>query len=327
MLLSFIGLLLITSTMSQPNILNTLSPSQLDADQVQYHQLVKGDHIYRFGAIYKGSQLTHHGIFTGRGVVHFTGGSSGDIIGDGGIINQLESADINEDSYFKFMLENPELKCYRVRASNSLTDSERNNIVDKARSYIGKGKNFFGGYSPATNNCEHFANWCRTGERTSIQTEQIADNVGSELVNYIPEGVLDFIRSTGVVLQGLFNLVGASPTAKSVVDMGVLVTEKGLNRKTPSPPPHTSGGANVSNRTPSPSGTDIPITSGIYPNLDDPQPSAPPEPSQNRHSHAGPPTHFSVPPPAPPPPPGESYRYDRSVYDCSYPPTYDSLYN
>ena len=84
--------------------------------------------------------------------------------------------------------------------------------------------------------------------------------------------------------------------------MGVLVTEKGLNRKTPYP--QTTGGAAASNRTPSPSGMDIPITSGIYPNLNEPAPSAPPEPSEYSST---------------------SYQHGR--YRGSNPPTYDSLYN
>ena len=227
-----LSILLITSTMAQLNILNTLFPDQLDAEPVQYHQLVKGDHIYRFGAIYKGSQLTHHGIFTGSGVVHFTGGSSGDIVG---IVNQLERANIIEEDFSKFMLVNQDLICYRVKASNMLSDSERNHIVERARSYIGEGKHFFGGYSPATNNCEHFANWCRIGERISTQTEQMSENVGTELGNHVSYKVLDLIHSSGVVLKSLFNIVGASSTAKSVVDIGVLVAEKGMNREASTP--------------------------------------------------------------------------------------------
>lgn len=206
---------------------NSILPNQLDAHSVELDYLRPGDHIYRYGAIYNGSKLSHHGIYTGNGVVHFTGGSESNIIGENGIINSLQTADIKLESFSQFMLNYD--KCYRVNESNNLSQHQRIDIVNKATSYIGKGKDFFGGYSPSTNNCEHFANWCRTGQRISIQTEHISNNIGSGLGMLLSKNALDFIRSTSVILQNLFNIVGASPIAKSIVDASVLFTEKGIH--------------------------------------------------------------------------------------------------
>ena len=44
---------------------------------VSRNELLEGDHIFRFGAIFEKSFLTHHGIYVGEGkVIHFSGGES-----------------------------------------------------------------------------------------------------------------------------------------------------------------------------------------------------------------------------------------------------------
>lgn len=61
-------------------------------------------------------------------------------------------------------------------------------IAERALSKVGSN---FGGYNLVTNNCEHFANWCATGNRTSRQvfftdddksaSEKLADNLTQPL--------------------------------------------------------------------------------------------------------------------------------------------------
>lgn len=43
---------------------------------------------------------------------------------------------------------------------------DKDEIVDRAYSKLGSN---FGGYDLINNNCEHFANWCASGKRTSAQ--------------------------------------------------------------------------------------------------------------------------------------------------------------
>ena len=126
--------------------------------------LQEGDHIFRYGAIFKNSILTHHGIYIGNSeVIHFSGGGKQTNLGE-----NIKDAKIKIVSLSDFMGDYQ--KCYRV--IDHYTPELRSEIVRKAYNQLNSN---FGGYNPSTNNCEHFANWCRTDNKTSLQTDVISD--------------------------------------------------------------------------------------------------------------------------------------------------------
>ena len=193
-----------------------ITTRQLPANKVTLEDIRIGDHIYRYGAIFEGSQLTHHGIVSGvNDVIHFTGGAG---------IDGLDDADILEHSFSEFMLDSHD--CYRVIDVSSV--KERKNIVVRAKSKLGKGVTFFGGYSPATNNCEHFANWCRTGDRYSIQTDTMSKKIGNMIGKMVSQEHLEKIKSIGYLVQDIRNIFGKSTKTKALIDAGVLVAEKSI---------------------------------------------------------------------------------------------------
>ena len=91
----------------------------------------------------------HYGIFDGdRGVYHFQGSSPSE-------------ASIRWTTLSEFANGGKVRVCsfYDKKYSGS-------EIVNRAASKIGTD---FGGYNLVTNNCEHFATWCATGVRQSMQ--------------------------------------------------------------------------------------------------------------------------------------------------------------
>ena len=120
-----------------------------------------GDIIRAFRGIY-----FHYGVYVGADkVVHFCS------VGN----NELESAtaDIVETSLLRFSKGDP------LSIDTSETPIfERDEIVRRARSVIGTMQ---GSYNLLSNNCEHFANWCRCGKLVSHQ-KNFVDSVINELL-------------------------------------------------------------------------------------------------------------------------------------------------
>jgi len=53
---------------------------------------------------------------------------------------------------------------------NNSVDLSRNEIIKRAEKYLNTD---FGGYKITSNNCEHFSNWCLTGEKKTKQSPGI----------------------------------------------------------------------------------------------------------------------------------------------------------
>lgn len=116
-----------------------------------------GDHLVSHRGWY-----THHGIYLGNGnVIHYSG------LADG-----LTAGPICETSLTEF--------------ENGYGSSRRHHhrplppaqIIARARSRLGEDS-----YNLLTNNCEHFAYWCVTGQHHS---RQIGKVVGSGLAHQLP---------------------------------------------------------------------------------------------------------------------------------------------
>lgn len=110
--------------------------------------MAKGDHIK-----VKRKGYYHHGIDLGNGtVVHY--------VGEPGNVFDQEVRVATLDKFLK------DGSLERVIEYTSLSPDE---IVDRALSYVGKGE---GEYHLIFNNCEHFATFCRTGEKRSKQIDK-----------------------------------------------------------------------------------------------------------------------------------------------------------
>ena len=122
----------------------------------------RGDHI----AWHKWYAIWHHGIVVdvpdgGREltVIH----SSGDIVKlDGHFASvRLETIDVNPKKEDFYRIDYPAGDTYPV-----------DQVVQRACDRLGEAK-----YNPFTNNCEHFARWCKTGRAKSGQVHTFEDRV------------------------------------------------------------------------------------------------------------------------------------------------------
>jgi len=98
---------------------------------------------------------THHGIYVGRGrVVHYRGFSRG-----------LHRGPIEEVSLLQFARG----RAIWIRVENS-TWADREEVVRRARLRLGENS-----YRLLTNNCEHFCEWCISGQSRSYQVDALRE--------------------------------------------------------------------------------------------------------------------------------------------------------
>jgi Lecithin retinol acyltransferase len=164
------------------------------------HQPVRGAHIYVERDLY-----SHHGIDCGDGTVI-------DFAGQGGIKN---TACIRHVTLAEFA----QGASVKTRTYGSHYSPEV--VVARAASMIGRS-----GYDLFSNNCEHFATWCVTGEHSSAQVEavwsatgmigvgNIAPRVGRGAVVGLGETAP---RSASNVMSGLTKLGGSAVGGVTVV--------------------------------------------------------------------------------------------------------------
>ncbi len=142
-----------------------------------------GDHIK-----VKRTWYSHHGIdIGGNAVIHFTGEPGNKV-----------NAQVMQTSMQEF-LDGGKLET--VRYANSFPPDR---VVEKARSCLGRR-----GYSLFSNNCEHFARWCKTGEKKSEQTADAAAATGASV-------------GTGVAATASIAGVSAAGSAAGLSGAGVM---------------------------------------------------------------------------------------------------------
>lgn len=114
----------------------------------------------------------HYGIYVGNGdVVHFSAGNEGEI--------SAKNAMIRKDSLDYFA--NGSSVCVDNKEQANF---DRREIVNRANKMVGTMK---GAYNLVSNNCEHFANWCKSGEKTSNQVIDVA--------SVLPDGSYEKVKS------------------------------------------------------------------------------------------------------------------------------------
>jgi len=115
--------------------------------------------VERFGSLYR-----HYGIYVGnRKVIHYAG-ATGDWSSDVAVREvKMEDFLLNAKAYMicKFP-QHCNISNYRLYSKKE--------TVERAYSRLGERK-----YDLLTNNCEHFAVWCRTNISVSIQAKAAAD--------------------------------------------------------------------------------------------------------------------------------------------------------
>ena len=115
----------------------------------------------------------HYGVYVGNdSVVHFSGGEGFEL--------SAKRACIRKTSLENFR-KNDEIQI-ETRCCESYSRKE---TVMRALGAVGTEK---GKYALPWNNCEHFANWCRYGEKRSSQVEQFVNKVGG--LGLLAAGVL-----------------------------------------------------------------------------------------------------------------------------------------
>ena len=115
----------------------------------------------------------HYGVYVGNDtVVHFSGGEGFEL--------SAKRACIRKTSLENFR-KNDEIQI-ETRCCESYSRKE---TVMRALGSVGTEK---GKYALPWNNCEHFANWCRYGEKRSSQVEQFVSKVGG--LGLLAAGVL-----------------------------------------------------------------------------------------------------------------------------------------
>lgn len=137
---------------------------------------------YPIGSVLKAHRglYFHYGVYVGHGkVVHFSSKGRSEV--------NAQSADIILTS-FKIFSKGDRVSVDTME-ENAFPPDE---IVRRAQSAIGTKR---GTYNLISNNCEHFANWCRCGKLVSHQ-KQLAESVMSLFLGEFPVGrmVRDVIR-------------------------------------------------------------------------------------------------------------------------------------
>jgi hypothetical protein len=96
---------------------------------------------------------THHGIYVGQDrAVQYGGLSFG-----------LRRGPVEEVALSEFCLGRP----IRIRSPRA-TSLDRDEVVRRARSRLGENR-----YHVLKNNCEHFCEWCASGEHRSYQVDRL----------------------------------------------------------------------------------------------------------------------------------------------------------
>ena len=143
-----------------------------------FRQLDNGDHVkVNFLSSVNGSlaSLYHHGIYNDGCVYHFSGDTKRDASLKKSTIEDFRNgrSDLRRINYNR-------QSCY---------DSQQ--VVERAEELVRNGA--WPGYQPLTNNCEHFATYCKTGIAYSSQVNDIFNIKSLDIISIIIIKSLDII--------------------------------------------------------------------------------------------------------------------------------------
>lgn len=132
---------------------------------------------------------SHYGVYAGDGkVIHFTADD-----GSGHSETDPNNADIIETDLSVFQ------KGGHINVDNQEEAKySRDEIVSRARALIGTQK---GNYDLVTNNCEHFAKYCKTGSKISDQVDEVRTVVPPVVFDTYEE-----LRDTAKITKSVFSV-------------------------------------------------------------------------------------------------------------------------
>ena len=131
-------------------------PLKVITDRLKTGSLLFVNNYFAGLATYK-----HYGVYIGDNkVIHFAPYEGQEISFENGIIHETTIEGFLEGRVLKIDL-------------NAKPAYDEKEIIRRARSRIGEK-----GYNLMTNNCEHFARWCVTGQSVSYQTDNISGQIG-----------------------------------------------------------------------------------------------------------------------------------------------------
>jgi len=110
----------------------------------------------------KGYPYNHCGIYVGDGkVIHFAAPAGSEVSVENAVIHETTLEHFQDNCLLKIIKFPLSVRCFSAKKT-----------IERARSRIGeKGYNFL------TNNCDHFAVWCKTGKHCSLQAEVIKKSI------------------------------------------------------------------------------------------------------------------------------------------------------
>jgi hypothetical protein len=181
--------------------------------------MAKGDHIF----VPLVGETTHHGIDVGDGtVVHWHSGRSGkksfkDLLGRKSEA-EIRRTPLDEEHF-------GDLSRLQVREYSNPSDADE--VVNRALSRVGEQ-----GYSLCWNNCEHFANWCKTGSSESAQVQMVSRGLAAFGTRCLANVGSKMLTRSGSKREGKALEQGTSPLFL-LADLAQATTElKALNSGT-----------------------------------------------------------------------------------------------
>lgn len=163
--------------------------------------MAKGDHIY-VSLFFDGNPITHHGIDCGDGtVIEYQG------YFQGGIIRRIAKIDFGSGRTIQS-------KEYGKCDSPYI-------VVERAKSKLGKD-----GYCLFSNNCEHFAYWCKTGKHKSEQV----NNAGVSVFGFTGTVPISVCTKLATKAATKAAIKAANPFTKGLIKIGLKQAPKVAGR-------------------------------------------------------------------------------------------------
>ena len=135
----------------------------------------------------QGLPFNHCGVYAGGGkVIHFAAPTGLEISKGNAVIHETTIERFQDGCPLKIIDFPENVPCFSGKET-----------VERAKSRIGeRGYNFF------TNNCDHFAIWCKTGKHCSLQVEAVKDTIrasGNEAGEMVCNiyGIIESLTSIG----------------------------------------------------------------------------------------------------------------------------------
>lgn len=170
---------------------------------------VVGDIIFADRGLYK-----HFGVYIGLGqVIHFAAPYGDE--------TNAKEADICQTTIKDFLKDN-DLFIIREKENSEYKPLPPEEIVARAKSKIGKCK---GTYSLVSNNCEHFAYWCRYDKAVSKQVDDVAGVITA--VGFFPLILLNMLMALSKV-HDAFSFDGDSSLMKFINRKTINVKSLGM---------------------------------------------------------------------------------------------------